>query len=417
MRFCLFVGLILSSVTVPLAAQEWSRFRGPNGTGESEATTIPASWTDKDLNWKIELPGIGHSSPVLWGDKIFLLSADPKTAERYVLCINAASGKEIWRRTYPGVSHHLHTNSSFASSTPACDANHVYVAWSDPEFTRLMALDHAGNEKWTRNLGDWVSQHGFGSSPMLYGDLVVVNCSQEDSKGTDPRLPKESFIVAVEQSSGNIRWRTERKINSASYSVPCVRKNEAGREELLCCTQAEGIFALDPQTGHQNWTLPTAFTMRTVSSPLVVGGLIFGTTGAGAGGHYVVAMRPGTEPKLEYEIRKDAPYVPTPVAKGDLLFLFEDRQGHVSCINVPDGKVLWNKPRVATAFFGSPVRAGDKLFCIDTAGTVICLAADKEFKVLGRTELKELSRSTPAIAGGRMYVRTVSHLLSVGGKK
>jgi len=417
MRFCLLVGLILSSVTVPLAAQEWSRFRGPNGTGESEATTIPASWTDKDLNWKIELPGIGHSSPVLWGDKIFLLSADPKTAERYVLCINAASGKEIWRRTYPGVSHHLHANSSFASSTPACDANHVYVAWSDPEFTRLMALDHAGNEKWTRNLGDWVSQHGFGSSPMLYGDLVVVNCSQEDSKGTDPRLPKESFIVAVEQSTGNIRWRTERKINSASYSVPCVRKNEAGRDELLCCTQAEGIFALDPQTGHQNWMLPTAFTMRTVSSPLMIGGLIFGTTGQGAGGHYVVAMRPGTEPKLEYEIRKDAPYVPTPVAKGDLLFLFEDRQGHVSCINVPDGKILWTQPRVAKAFFGSPVRAGDKLFCTDIDGTVICLAADKEFKELGRTELKELSRSTPAIAGGRMYVRTVSHLLSVGGKK
>ena len=416
MRNCLIVGLIFSFASAPLVAQEWSRFRGPNGTGESEATTIPASWTDKDLNWKIELPGIGHSSPVLWGDKIFLLSADPKSAMRYVLCINAASGKEFWRREFPGVTHHLHANSSFASATPCCDANQVYVAWSDPEFTRLMALDHAGNEKWTVNLGDWVSQHGFGSSPMLYGDLVVVNCSQEDSKGTDPRLPKESFIVAVEKDTGKIRWRTPRKINSASYSVPCVRKNEAGREELLCCTQAEGIFALDPQTGHQNWALPTAFTMRTVSSPLMIGGLIFGTTGQGAGGHYVVAMRPGTEPKLEYEIRKDAPYVPTPVAKGDLLFLFEDRQGHVTCINAPDGKVLWTKPRVATAFFGSPVRAGDKLFCIDTDGTVICLAADKEFKELGRTELKELSRSTPAIAGGRMYVRTISHLLSVGGK-
>ena len=409
------VCLALALISAPAAAQEWSRFRGPNGMGESEATTIPASWTEKTQNWKITLPGKGHSSPVLWGEKIFLLSADPISAERYVLCIDAADGKEIWKRTYPGVKHHLHANSSFASSTPACDANQIYVAWSDPEFTRLMALDHAGNEKWTVNLGPWVSQHGFGSSPMLYDNLVVVNCSQEDSMGTDPRLPKESFIVAVERDTGRIRWRRERTIQSASYSVPCVRKNEAGQDELLCCTQAEGIFALDPKTGNQNWSLPV-FTMRTVSSPLPLGGLIFGSTGKGAGGHYVVALRPGAEPKVEYEIRRDAPYVPTPVAKGDLLFLFEDRQGHVTCINIADGKVVWSKPRVAGMFFASPVRAGDKVFCIDIQGTMVCLAADSTFKELGRTELKEECRSTPAIAGGRMYVRTISHLYSVGGK-
>jgi outer membrane protein assembly factor BamB len=398
------------------AAQEWTRFRGPNGTGESETSTIPASWTDKDLNWKIELPGIGHSSPVLWGEKIFILSADPKAATRYVLCINAADGKEIWRREYPGVPHHLHANSSFASVTPAVDAERIYVAWSDPEFTRLMALDHKGNEQWTINLGPWVSQHGFGCSPMLYQDLVVLNCSQEDAKSKEePRQPKESFIVAVEQSTGVVRWRTERQINSASFSVPTVRKNEAGEDELLCNTQAEGLFALDPKTGKENWSLPV-LSMRSVSCPLYVAGLVFGTTGSGGGGHYLVTVKPGAEPKEEYRVKQNAPYVPTPVCRGDLVFLFEDRQGHVSCIDAPTGKVLWFKPRVGTAFFGSPVRAGDKLFCVDTAGTVVCLAADKEFKELGRTELKELSRSTPAIAGGRMYVRTVSHLLSVGGK-
>lgn len=416
---CLAFAGFATALVSSAAAQEWTRFRGPNGTGESETTTIPASWTDKDLNWKIELPGYGHSSPVLWGEKIFLLSADPKTAARYVLCINAADGKTIWRRDYPGVPHHLHANSSFASVTPAVDAQRIFVAWSDPEFTRLMALDHAGNEAWTLNLGPWVSQHGFGSSPMLYNDLVVINCSQEDAKNpkVEPRLPKESFVIAVEQSTGKIRWRTERQIKTSSYSVPSVRQNEAGQDELVCCTQAEGIFALDPRTGRENWSVPSAFTMRTVSSPLFVGNLIFGSTGQGAGGHYVVALRPGKEPKIEFEIRKYANYVPTPVARGNLVFLFEDREGHVSCVNAADGKVLWMQPRVAKAFFGSPVRAGDKIFCVDIEGTVVCLAAEAEFKELGRTELKELSRSTPAIAGGRMYVRTVSHLLSVGGKK
>jgi outer membrane protein assembly factor BamB len=406
---------LLAAIVSPAFAQEWTRFRGPNGTGESETSTIPASWTDKDLNWKIELPGIGHSSPVLWGEKIFLLSADSKTATRYVLCINSKNGKQIWRRDYPGVPHHLHVNSSFASVTPAVDADRVYVAWSDPDFTRLMALDHSGNEVWTLNLGPWITQHGFGSSPMLYQDLVVLNCSQEDSNRPGDPKPKESFVVAVESSTGKIRWRTDRKINSASYSVCSVRKNESGRDELLCCTQGEGIFALDPTTGRENWS-SQVFTMRTVSSPIYVGGLIFGTTGKGAGGHYVVALKPGAEPKVEYEIRQNAPYVPTPVCKGDLVFLFEDRQGHVSCIDAPTGKVLWFKPRVAATFFGSPVRAGNKIFCVDTEGTVICLAAEPEFKELGRTELKELSRSTPAIANGCMYVRTASHLLSVGGK-
>jgi outer membrane protein assembly factor BamB len=278
-----------------------------------------------------------------------------------------------------------------------------------------MALDHNGNELWTQNFGSWVSQHGFGCSPMLYGDLVIQNCSQEDSKLPGSPLPKQSFIVAVEQSTGKVRWRTDRKIDSASFSVPTVRKNEAGQDELLCNTQAEGLFALDPKTGKENWAAPV-LSMRSVSCPLYVAGLVFGTTGSGGGGHYLVTVKPGKEPQEEYRIKQNAPYVATPVCKGNLMFLFEDRQGHATCIDAATGKVLWFKPRLGATFYGSPVRAGDKIFVVDTEGTVICVAADKEFKELGRTELKELSRSTPAIANGRMYVRTVSHLLCVGGK-
>ena len=156
----------------------------------------------------------------------------------------------------PGVPHHLHANSSFASVTPAVDAERVFVAWSDPDFTRLMALDHKGNELWTINLGSWISQHGFGCSPMLYQDLVVLNCSQEDSKRPGDPQPKESFIVAVEQSTGNIRWRTDRKIDSASYSVRTVRKNEAGEDELLCNTQGEGCLHLTRRRARKTGRCP-----------------------------------------------------------------------------------------------------------------------------------------------------------------
>jgi outer membrane protein assembly factor BamB len=144
--------------------------------------------------------------------------------------------------------------------------------------------------------------------------------------------------------------------------------------------------------------------------------MIFGSTGQGAGGHYVVALKPGPQPSVAYEIKEQAPYVPTPVTHGELMFLWADKSGVVTCINSATGKQVWQQ-RVGGAYYGgSPVRAGDKLFIVDESGTVYCLAAANKFKLLGRTELGEDSRSTPAIAGGRMYVRTLSHLYSVGGK-
>jgi outer membrane protein assembly factor BamB len=410
--------LICVSICVhasPALAQEWTRFRGPNGTGEAPAANIPAQWSEAEQNWKVELPGVGHSSPVLWGDKIFLLSADPKSATRYVLCLNAADGKTIWKRDYPGVPHHLHVRSSFASCTPCVDAERVYFAWSDPESTRLMALDHSGNDVWNVDFGAWVSQHGFGSSPMLYGDMVIVNCSQEPSKQPNSPEPKESFIAAVGKADGKIRWRLERQVDTTSYSVPTIRKTEQGTEELVCCSTAEGMFGIDPQTGNQNWAVPDAFSMRTISCPQLVAGLIFGSTGSGGGGNYVAAIQPGPQPKLKYEVKEQAPYVPSMIANGNLLFLWADKSGVVTCIDATDGKQIWQK-RVGGAYSGSPVRAGDKMFCVDEAGLVVCLSATENFQELGRTDLKEECRSTPAIAGGRMYVRTVSHLISVGGK-
>ena len=416
-RPCLALALVLAAVA-PSAAQEWTRFRGPNGTGESE-TNFPAQWGEKEIAWKVELPGFGHGSPVLWGDRIFLMSADKATATRYVLCLDAKDGKQLWRRDYASKVHKLHPQySSYACSTPAVDANGMYIVWSDWEHLVVTALDHAGHDLWQRDLGGFVNQHGFGSSPMIYGDLVVVNCSQEPAKDPAGKAPEptQSFVVAFEKDTGKERWRLPRLTDTASYSVPCVRKTDSGSEELLCCSTKEGIFGIDPKTGKQNWSLADAFSMRTVSSPVMAGGLIFGSTGSGGGGNYVVACKPGDNPEVAYEIRREAPYVPTPVASGNLIFFWSDA-GVARCVEASTGKELWKERTSGRAFFGSPVRAGDKIFCVDEGGLVVCIAADSTYKELGKTPLNGECRSTPAIAGGKMYVRTVGHLVCIHGEK
>jgi outer membrane protein assembly factor BamB len=411
------LALLIAFVARSTSAQEWPRFRGPNGTGESE-TNIPAQWGEKDIAWKVALPGFGHGSTVLWGDRIFLMSADKATATRYVLGLDAKDGKQIWRRDYPSKVHKLHPQfSSYACPTPAVDAEAVYIVWSDWEHLVITALDHSGNYLWQRDLGVFVNQHGFGSSPMIYQDLVVVNCSQEPAKDETNKAPKptESFVVAFEKSTGKERWRLPRQTDTASYSVPCVRKT-AGGEELLCCSTKEGMFGIDPKTGRENWSLADAFSMRTVASPVVAGGLVFGSTGSGGGGNYIVAIKPGTNPETAYEIRREANYVPTPVAKGDLIFFWSDA-GVVRCVEAATGSELWKERVAGRAYFGSPVRAGDKIFCVDDGGLVVAIAADRTYKELGKTNLKEECRTTPAIAGGKMYVRTVGHLYCIQGEK
>ena len=267
-------------------AQEWTRFRGPNGTGESETTRFPASWTEKDLNWRIELPGIGHSSPVLWGDKLFILQRRPEKRDA-LRPVHQREGRQA--DLAPRISgRHASSCTSTAAmrrSRPPSMPSESMSPGPIPNSRRLMALDHSGNEVWThqsRPLGQPARLRLLAHALSRPGHPELLARRLQAARRPSRR---RSFIVAVEQSTGKVRWRTDRKIDSASFSVPTVRKNEAGQDELLCNTQAEGLFALDPKTGKENWSAPV-LSMRSVSCPLYVAGLVFGTTGSGGGGHY-----------------------------------------------------------------------------------------------------------------------------------
>ena len=145
-RLCVaLVGLVCASEA---DAQEWTRFRGPNGTGISDAKTIPTQWAESDFNWKIALPGVGHSSPVLWGDKVFVTSADEKRMQFIVLCVKAADGSKVWQKEFPFTPHRKHANNTFATSTPTVDAERLYIHRTEPAHNILFALDHRGELVW-----------------------------------------------------------------------------------------------------------------------------------------------------------------------------------------------------------------------------------------------------------------------------
>jgi outer membrane protein assembly factor BamB len=393
---------------VQAAAQEWTRFRGPNGSGVSQAKTIPTTWTDKDINWKTTLPGPGHSSPALWGDNIFLTAGDDKGERFFVLCLSATTGRVLWQQDFPAKRFPKHNYNTFASSSPATDADRVYISWNTPESGLLLAFDHDGKLAWKKDLGPYKSQHGGGSSPIVYQDMVILANEQDG----------DSCLVAVESATGKTRWQTPRKTVETAYSTPCVYSPEGGNPSLIFNSEAHGISAIDPATGAVLWEYPKAFDKRSVSSPVVAGNLILGSCGSGGGGNFVVAVRPGDKganrpPEVAYTLKRSASYVPTSVFVDGRLFVWSD-SGIVSCLDAETGAVKWQE-RAGGNFFSSPVWVDGRLFCVSTRGEVVVVAAGDRFEVLARNQLGEQTHSTPAVAGGRMYIHTVKHLVSVGG--
>lgn len=389
---------------------EWTRFRGPDGTGISPATGIPVKWTDTDYKWKVTLPGTGHSSPVLWGDKLFLTCGDKETAQRIALCLRAADGSTLWEKRCDSTVHVVNQANSFASSTPAVDQDHVYVYWTTKEEITLLALDHAGKEVWRRNFGEFISEHGSGVSPIIVGDLVVLANDQEGN----------CSLIAVDRKTGTDRWVVPRTTTKAAYGTPCLYRPEGGPPELIFMCQSHGVTSLDPATGQVNWELKDAFPLRVVVSPVVAEGLVVGSCGVGGVARRFVAVQPGskkggTQPKLVWEQKKAIPYVPTPLAKDGKLFLWTDN-GVVRCLRAATGEQVW-EGRVQDLFYGSPIWVEGRLYCISRKGVVHVVSAGDKFGLLATNPLGEGSHATPAIAGGVLYLRTFTHLVAIGGKK
>ena len=391
-----------------VVAENWPRFRGINGAGVSSSKSVPSTWDETNYRWVAELGGTGHSSPVIWGNSVFVTAADEQSGKRALICLDKRSGKENWRKAVPFTNYKKHKNNSFASSTPAADEDHVYQLWHSKESTSLIAYRHQGDEVWQIELGPYLHGQGGATSPIVAGDLVVV---AHDHKS-------ESFLIAVDRKTGQTKWKLPREGKRACYSTPCVRKTETG-SEIVFVHCYEGVIGVDQDSGDRIWHIDPfgRASQRALASPVVTGNLVIAGSGAVGGERQIVAIdiqqaSEKTTAVESYRLIRQSPHVPSPLVVRDRLYLWNDG-GVVTCCDANTGDKIWQK-RVGGTYFSSPIAIGDRIYSIDTTGEVVVIAdSDEDLKVIAKNPMGESSRASLAVSENTLFVRTESKLFAI----
>lgn len=418
-HFLVLVGCVVSTVIAPCAisaAEPWSRFHGPRGQGYVDGSVLPAAWSESDYVWTHDLGSRDVGSPVVHGGNVFYLLSFSNAKQIGVQSIELATGKLRWTRKFDQPSHHLHKRNTFASSTPFVDDDFVFVAWSEPQHTYLKCFDHQGEEVWSRDFGSWQSQHGFGTSPVVYGDSVLLFNSQQADQLKPGQSAGASRMISVDRKTGTTQWETGLATTRSCYGVPA-RFEYEGKTQIVDANTGNGMFGLDPKTGRMLWNIDV-FEMRCCSTPLVVGDLAIASSGSGGGGNHLVAVRipkqQGEQPEQVYRLDRGAPYVPTPALRGDRLFIVDDK-GIASCVAVKTGDVIWSK-RVGGNFSASPVVIGDRLLLINLDGKATVLNAGDDYRQLGSFSLGAPVGATPALVDGYLVLRVGERLVCLRTK-
>ncbi|MFG0332508.1 MAG: PQQ-binding-like beta-propeller repeat protein [Maioricimonas sp. JB049] len=406
--------ILLLLAALPVSAQEWDRFRGPNGSGLSDATTIPVSWTEADYAWRIELPGTGNSSPVLWKDQLYVHCESDSGRQRILQSRDARTGKLLWSKDFESSSHRTHKFNTYASSTPCTDEHHVYLAWATPEALKLAAIDHSGQLVWqSDSLGAVKGGHGFATSPIIHEDLIVI--------ARDTQAKGDSALIALDRMTGQIAWTVPRPGGRLNYSTPCVFQPQGRGAQLVFVAWPIGVTGIDAASGERLWEIEAFATdhgERAIASPIVHDDMVFATCAFTSSPKHLVALRPGLAdaPSDVQEVWRidnaSVPHIPTLIVYEERLYAWSD-QGICTCYDAASGRKIWQK-RVGGRYFGSPVCVDGRLYCVDDAGICVVIATGDTYKELARNDLGEPSRATPAVANGMMYLRTISGLAAIG---
>ena len=388
------------------ADAHWPRWRGPSGQGEVRGSGYVDRWSATDnVLWKVEVPGRGNSSPIVWGDRIFLTTAMDNGKQRAVLAYSRRDGSLLWQTAAPPASPEAaYPKNGHASSTPTTDGELIYAYLGS---VGLVALDLEGNIRWHRDLGDIQAFHGTASSPLLYKDRLIL---VQDHRG-----PGGAFIAAFDKSSGEELWRTRRDAQVGWNSPVALTTGE--RDEIIVSGQAK-VTAYDPQTGAELW-FARGNTFEVIPTPVVAHDLVFCSSGRAGP---TLAVRPGgsgdvTDTHVVWSSPKGSPFVPAPIVVGDHLFMVNDMASVVTVYEARTGEVAWQE-RLGTArresFSAAPVSTDGKVFFTNDDGDTFVIKATPPFAVLHKNVLDEQVIASPAAVEGVWYFRTASHLLAIG---
>ena len=403
------------ALAAPAPSADWPRFRGPNGTGVADPATPTRFDVKKDVVWKVKLPGVGHGSPIVVGDKIFLQAAADDGSSRSLVCVSTKTGEVLWAKVLDGKAAATHKKNNLASGTPCSDGERVFtVVWDGTGLT-MLAFDLKGEKLWEKGLGGYSSQHGFGHSPVVYGGLVYFNNDQDGV----------AEVVAHDAKTGEQVWRAERKAHRASYTTPFAVEKDGKAAEIVVASTTS-IDSYEPLKGGVNWAFtvpwPTAKKLRAIGQPMLAGGNVVMLTGDGDGSRTLAAVKAGgsgdvSKSGLAWKLTKETPYVPAAVLLNDHLYWVGD-DGIAGCADAKNGGVKWSGERVfSKGVTASPILVGDTVLAFSEDGKAAAFKADpKERGEVTKSDLGEGVFATPAAAGGKLFVRGTTHLFCIGGK-
>lgn len=384
----------------------WSRFRGPMGTGESSSKDLPTELTAESVDWATELPVRGHSSPIVWGDRIFLTGASSQgdSVRRHVLGLNRTTGEVLWNEVaVSGSGEQLHKMNSWATPSCATDGERVVAFFGDGG---LHCYSVEGKPLWTRDLGEFPGAWGVGASPIFFGDTVIQNC---DAEG-------DSYLLAVDKKTGKDVWRTPRQSKpKGGWSTPVVIEVE-GRSELILNGEF-GVESYDPKSGSRLWNC-RGFNGRGTPSPVWGNGLLYVVNGKSGD---VYAVRPGgsgdvTDSRMQWHTeRRGGRDLPSPILANDVMVVI-GMSGVATGYDATSGEELW-KERLGGNFSGSPVAAGAFVYALSEEGEVIVMKPGAKLDQVGRVSLRkgeEIFRSSIAISRSQLLLRSDRRLICIG---
>ena len=413
---CLTVLLISLCGSTESRSENWPGFRGPTGQGLSSETDLPTRWSGtENVAWKTAVPGAGWSSPVIYGDRVFLTSTTDEGRSCHVICLDRRDGTILWnRRTFGQTPTKKRRENSFATSTPATDGKHVYAVFSSG---RIAALDNAGRVVWTNHDVKFYGHHGLAASPLLYKDRVIMpfdGSSDGENNRVGWKIPwKEAVLLALDKKTGQVRWRGKRGLSRLGHVTPCL-SDQGGRVQIVSGA-GDVVQGFDPDSGARIWSIYSKG--EGVTPSIVLGdGLVFSCSGFEA--PTIRVVRAGgqgdvTKTHIAWEQKTGVPSLASMLYIKPHLYGVTDK-GVVHCFDARTGEVVWRE-RIEGKHSSSPIYADGKIYFLEEAtGESVVIEAGSKFKPIARNALGEKCKASMAVSQGNLFIRSERHLYCIG---